>query len=84
MDIQFVPADDQGDDGKGLQGQIYITITGPWVEAIMWEVPLMACLSETYFQTVDKDWDYEGQAGELRFPLRVAFRGARSKRPKTS
>ncbi|KAJ2914492.1 hypothetical protein MD484_g5922, partial [Candolleomyces efflorescens] len=55
VDIEFVPA---GDDG----GQIYITITGPWVEAIMWEVPLMACLSETYFQTVDKDWDYEGQA----------------------
>ncbi|KAJ2929255.1 hypothetical protein H1R20_g7825, partial [Candolleomyces eurysporus] len=62
VDIQFVPADDQGDDTKGVSGQIYITITGPWVEAIMWEVPLMACLSETYFQTVDKDWDYEGQA----------------------
>jgi nicotinate phosphoribosyltransferase len=58
VDIEFVPAGD--DDARG---QIYITITGPWVEAIMWEVPLMACLSETYFQTVDKDWDYEGQAG---------------------
>jgi nicotinate phosphoribosyltransferase len=26
-------------------------------------VPLLATLSEIYFTTVDKDWDYEGQAG---------------------
>ncbi|KAF7424326.1 nicotinate phosphoribosyltransferase [Pleurotus ostreatus] len=46
----------------GLQGAIDIDITGPWVETILWEVPLMACLSETYFQMVDTDWNLEGQA----------------------
>lgn len=56
VDIVFEP---EGADP--MWGQIRITITGPWIETIMWEVPLMACLSETYFQTVDKDWDYEGQ-----------------------
>lgn len=39
--------------------------SGPWVETIFWEVPLMACLSETFFQTTDTDWSYDGQAGEL-------------------
>ena len=29
----------------------------------MWEVPLMACLSETYFQVDMIDWDYTGQEG---------------------
>ncbi|KLO12012.1 nicotinate phosphoribosyltransferase [Schizopora paradoxa] len=42
-------------------GRIEITATGPWVEAILWEVPLMSCLSELYFLTSDRDWSYEGQ-----------------------
>lgn len=29
----------------------------------MWEVPLMACLSELYFTVVNTDWDYAGQRG---------------------
>ena len=52
-----------GQDGEW--GDIEIEAGGMWVETILWEVPLMACLSETYFQTVDKDWDYEGQEGTL-------------------
>ncbi|KAI0313181.1 nicotinate phosphoribosyltransferase [Amylostereum chailletii] len=44
------------------EGRIEIEIAGPWVEAIFWEVPLMATLSEIYFTTVDTDWDEEGQA----------------------
>lgn len=31
----------------------------------MWEVPLMACLSELYFTVVNTDWDYAGQPGEV-------------------
>ncbi|TFK28201.1 nicotinate phosphoribosyltransferase [Coprinopsis marcescibilis] len=42
-------------------GQVEIEVTGPWVETILWEVPLMACLSQTYFQTVDIDWNQAGQ-----------------------
>ncbi|KAF9523534.1 nicotinate phosphoribosyltransferase [Crepidotus variabilis] len=44
-----------------LQGNLDIDIAGPWVETILWEVPLMACLSECYFQTVFTDWNYDGQ-----------------------
>ena len=40
-----------------------ITATGPWHETILWEVPLMACLSELYFKTADTDWSYDNQRG---------------------
>lgn len=59
VEITFNPSD--GDANRGL---IEMRIEGPWVDTILWEVPLMAALSETYFQTVDRDWDYEGQEGE--------------------
>lgn len=57
--VNFIPVLDAG---KGW-GNVEIEVVGLWAEAIMWEVPLMACLSETYFRTDDVDWDYEGQAG---------------------
>ncbi|TFK70289.1 nicotinate phosphoribosyltransferase [Pluteus cervinus] len=57
LQITFVPRTDDG-----LLGSIEIQASGPWVETICWEVPLMACLSETYFQTVATDWDYQGQS----------------------
>ncbi len=38
-------------------GQLRIVIEGPWVETILWEVPLMAIISECYFEFVQTDWD---------------------------
>ncbi|KAJ3716207.1 nicotinate phosphoribosyltransferase [Lentinula raphanica] len=52
--VEFIPV-------TGDNGHIEITAEGPWVETILWEVPLMATLSELYFITVDKDWSYDGQ-----------------------
>ncbi|KAJ3572410.1 hypothetical protein NP233_g3105 [Leucocoprinus birnbaumii] len=43
------------------KGQIELEINGPWVECILWEVPLMALLNETYFSIDDTDWSYDGQ-----------------------
>ena len=57
MRFNSVPGDDQ-------KGRLEISATGSWVETILWEVPLMACLSEIYFRTADRDWNYEGQEGE--------------------
>ena len=45
-------------------GRIEIEAAGPWRETILWEVPLMATLSEIYFKVVDTDWSYDGQRGE--------------------
>jgi len=56
--MEFQPAPREGDAEEW--GQIKIEAVGPWVETILWEVPLMACLSETFFQTCDRDWSYAG------------------------
>ncbi|KIJ28172.1 hypothetical protein M422DRAFT_215464 [Sphaerobolus stellatus SS14] len=54
--INFVPSPEDPN-----VGELELDITGPWVETILWEVPLMSLLSESYFKIVDRDWDYEGQ-----------------------
>lgn len=58
VSITFVPGSDDE-----LRGQVEIEASGPWVETILWEVPLMATLSEIYFQIDNTDWSYEGQEG---------------------
>jgi len=55
--ISFNPVSEDGEFGR-----VDIEAVGPWVETIMWEVPLMACLSELYFRLVVTDWIDEGQA----------------------
>ncbi len=40
-------------DGSRLR----IEIAGRWLETILWEVPLMALISEVYFETVERAWD---------------------------
>ncbi|KAG6877512.1 hypothetical protein C0993_006462 [Termitomyces sp. T159_Od127] len=54
--INFVPV-----SADELWGNVEIEISGPWVETILWEVPLMATLSECFFQSVDVNWNYDGQ-----------------------
>ncbi|KAI0671972.1 nicotinate phosphoribosyltransferase [Trametes maxima] len=65
LSLRFVPVpDDEDKNARGdgsARGQIKIDVAGPWQDTILWEVPLMASLSEIYFTTVDKDWNYDGQ-----------------------
>lgn len=42
-------------------GNLEITIRGKWRDTILWEVPLMAIISEVYFAMVDTDWNYKYQ-----------------------
>ncbi|KAF9267639.1 nicotinate phosphoribosyltransferase [Marasmius fiardii PR-910] len=65
VDIKFILVEGCDSD-LGPKGHIEITANGPWVETILWETPLMACLSETYFAIDDRDWNYDGQE-ELAF-----------------
>jgi nicotinate phosphoribosyltransferase len=57
VQVSFVPC-----TSDSYEGRIEIEASGSWAETIFWEVPLMATLSEVYFNTVDKDWNYDGQA----------------------
>jgi len=38
-----------------------LQIVGKWVDTILFEVPLMAIISELYFKIVDTNWDYDTQ-----------------------
>lgn len=59
--IRFIPVSDDGEEGR-----VEIEASGLWRESILWEVPVMACLSELYFRVGATDWNYDGQEGEHR------------------
>lgn len=47
--------------GMDKEGNLDIFIDGYWYSSTLWEVPLMAMISEIYFKTVDVDWDLKEQ-----------------------
>lgn len=42
-------------------GELEIVIAGLWHRTILWEVPLLAIISENYFKYVDTKWNEDGQ-----------------------
>ncbi|KAJ3335286.1 nicotinate phosphoribosyltransferase [Gonapodya sp. JEL0774] len=51
-------------------GLIDIVIKGLWLETILYEVPILHLLSETFFEYMDTDWSYEGQQEATHAKLR--------------
>jgi nicotinate phosphoribosyltransferase len=48
-------------DESGEWGDLDIRIEGRWLDAILYEVPLMAIISEVYFTCIDTRWSMRGQ-----------------------
>lgn len=46
--------------------ELKIVPTGSWHSTILWEVPILALISDLYFETVDTDWNYDGQTELIR------------------
>jgi nicotinate phosphoribosyltransferase len=40
------------------EGIIEIDVQGKWSETILYEVPVLALISETFFELMETDWDY--------------------------
>lgn len=54
--LRFVAA-----DGQDEYGELELSVVGLWVDTILYEIPLLAMVSEAYFKFVDTDWSYGGQ-----------------------
>ncbi|GME24422.1 putative cytochrome p450 protein [Neofusicoccum parvum] len=42
-------------------GDLDLQTEGLWVETILYEIPLLALISEAYFKFCDRDWSHNGQ-----------------------
>lgn len=42
-------------------GELCVKINGKYRDTILWEVPLMAIISEVYFKVMNVDWSMDGQ-----------------------
>ncbi|KAF2089176.1 nicotinate phosphoribosyltransferase [Saccharata proteae CBS 121410] len=57
--LSFVADDDTGGDED--VGDLDLHTEGLWVETILYEIPLLALVSEAYFKFCDRDWSHKGQ-----------------------
>jgi nicotinate phosphoribosyltransferase len=64
IEFIFTPVNDRGFEAD--VGDITLRVKGLWLETILYEIPLLAILSEGYFKFVDTNWTYDGQK-ELAF-----------------
>ena len=46
-------------------GKLELNISGPWHRTILWEVPLMAIISELHGQFTADQWNYDGQEAKI-------------------
>ncbi|OCK77844.1 nicotinate phosphoribosyltransferase [Lepidopterella palustris CBS 459.81] len=57
--LTFTPLEDTGQDND--LGDVSMCTQGLWVDTILYEIPLLALISEAYFKFCDRDWTYAGQ-----------------------
>ncbi|CAF9932716.1 MAG: nicotinate phosphoribosyltransferase [Heterodermia speciosa] len=55
----FTPLRDTGSPED--VGDLRIDVEGRWLDTILYEVPLLALISEAYFKFCDKDWNHDDQ-----------------------
>ncbi|KAF2034363.1 nicotinate phosphoribosyltransferase [Setomelanomma holmii] len=71
--LVFKATEDTGSDDD--VGDFHIYTEGLWLDTILYEIPLLALVSEAYFKFVEKDWGYAGQVGKAYQKGRTLLEG---------
>lgn len=66
---------------SGVDAEIDIIVRGPWVQTILFEVPVLAIVNEIYFQNLCPNPDYE--EGQKRLQAKIDLIKMNTVRPKT-
>ncbi|KAI5196420.1 hypothetical protein AUEXF2481DRAFT_47350 [Aureobasidium subglaciale EXF-2481] len=61
VEVSFKPTTPTDSESDSDEGDVSLFVKGLWLETILYEIPLLALVSEAYFKFCDKDWDHEGQ-----------------------
>jgi nicotinate phosphoribosyltransferase len=64
VELSFIP--ETNEYGSSDLGHLDLQIKGLWVETTLYEIPLLAIISEAYFRFRDTDWSYDGQLDAAR------------------
>ncbi|GAB7353651.1 hypothetical protein MBLNU459_g4060t1 [Dothideomycetes sp. NU459] len=61
IQISFEPLKESSSESDADQGDVSLYVKGRWIDTILYEIPLLALISESYFKFCDTDWDHAGQ-----------------------
>ncbi|KAJ2373303.1 nicotinate phosphoribosyltransferase [Coemansia sp. RSA 2607] len=63
--FRFSPSDEVSCSFDETSGELHLQVRGKWSQVILYEIPLLSLISESYFKFVDTDWNYDGQFDKI-------------------